>query len=202
MKHLIFSAIVLMLFSCKKTELEQKAPPSSPKTASRTVDGNKSLLFGSGSYIKVDVPSALRLTTFTLEAWVMPTGMGNTSQSGDGGVRGMPIITKGRGEGDYPSSLNVNYFLAINNNKKLVADFEEDNGRNHPITSNVIIPDNNWTHVAVSYEPESAVWKVYIDGKLNTTKDLGSNITPADASVAATAIATSMNSRRNCTRLL
>jgi hypothetical protein len=101
MKHLIFSAIVLMLFSCKKTELEQKAPPSSHKIAGRTADGNKSLLFGPGSYIKVDDASALRLTTFTLEAWVMPTGRGATTQSGAGGVRGMPIITKGRGEGDY-----------------------------------------------------------------------------------------------------
>jgi hypothetical protein len=77
-----------------------------------------------------------------------------------------------------------------------VADFEEDNGRNHPVTSNAVIPDNSWTHVAVSYEPESALWKMYINGKLNTTKDLGSNITPGDASAATTAIATSMNSRR------
>src|SRR5215210_1690870 len=195
MKNLILAATVLMLFSCKKTELEQNTPPSSHKIAGRTADGNKSLLFGSNSYIKVDNSLALRLTTFTLEAWVMPTGMGTTTQSGNGGVRGMPIITKGRGEGDYPSILNANYFLAIDDNKKLVADFEEDNGRNHPVTSNAVIRDNSWTHVAITYEPESAIWKLYINGKLNTTKDLGSNITPNDASVAATAIATSIDSR-------
>lgn len=195
MKNLIFAASVFMLFSCSKTELQEKAPPSSHETAGRTADGNKSLLFGPGSYIKVDDQSALRLTTFTLEAWVMPTGKGTTTQSGSGGVRGMPIITKGRGEGDYPSSLNVNYFLAINNNKKLAADFEDNNGGNHPVTSNAVIQDNKWTHVAVSYEPETSVWKMYINGVLDITKDLGDNVTPADAVVSASAIATSVDSK-------
>ncbi len=195
MKNLIFVASVFILFSCSKTELEQKAPPSSHKIAGRTAEGNKSLLFGSESYIKVDNELALGLTTFTLEAWIKPTGPGITTNSGSGGVAGTPIVTKGRGEADFPSSVNGNYFLAINSNKKLVADFEEAAGRNHPVTSNAVIADNDWTHVAVSYEPISSVWKMYINGKLDITKDLGSNIMPANVSVSAFAIATSINSK-------
>ncbi len=105
-----------------------------------------------------------------------------------------PIVSKGRGESDAPAAVNVNYLLGIGTTKKLAADFETSSGTNYAVVSNTIIEDNIWTHVAVSYDPVSAVWKLYINGVLDVTKDLGSNITPANTSIQPAAIATAFNS--------
>ncbi|MEJ7680288.1 MAG: LamG-like jellyroll fold domain-containing protein [Segetibacter sp.] len=150
---------------------------------------------GSNNYVNLGNGQALHLTSFTLEAWVKPENMGIKVSSGRGGTTSVPIITKGRGEDDFPSNVNVNYFLGINSDKKLTGDFEEVSGRNHPVRSNTSIFDGVWTHVAVTYEPKSAVWKLYINGKLDTTMDLGSNIFPASVSIQPASIASSFDSK-------
>ncbi len=155
----------------------------------------QSVQIGSSNYIKLSNNASLQLKAFTLEAWIQPLGTGLTSSSGNGSNTAVPIITKGRGEADVPSNLNVNYFLGINAQKKLTADFEQSSGTNRFIISKTSIQDGSWTHVAVSYEPVSAVWKLYINGALDTTKDMGSNITPAYQSIQPAAIGSALNSK-------
>lgn len=155
----------------------------------------QSVQIGSSNYIKLSNNASLQLKAFTLEAWIQPLGTGLTSSSGNGSNTAVPIITKGRGEADAPSNLNVNYFLGINAQKKLTADFEQSSGTNRFISSQTSIQDGTWTHVAVSYEPVSAVWKLYINGALDTTKDMGSNITPAYQSIQPAAIGSALNSK-------
>ncbi|HEX8678001.1 MAG TPA: LamG-like jellyroll fold domain-containing protein, partial [Segetibacter sp.] len=138
--------------------------------------------------------AALQLSAFTLEAWVKPVGAGITTTSGSGGITAVPIITKGRSEADAPANINVNYLLGIDVNKKLIADFEQGSGTNRPVVGITSIPNNVWTHVAATYDPVSAVWKLYINGVLDLTKDLGSNITPANTSIQPAAIATAFTS--------
>ncbi len=149
---------------------------------------------GSNNYVSLTNAASLRLTSFTLEAWIKVEGTGGTSNTGAGGVTAVPILTRGRGESDAPSNVNMNYFFGIDQNKKVTADFEESSGANHPVLSKTSIQDNTWTHVAVTYEPAAAVWRLYINGILETTKDVGSNIMPASISIQPAAIGTALNS--------
>jgi glucose/arabinose dehydrogenase len=156
---------------------------------------SQSLSFnGSNNYVHLTNDTTLHLNSFTLEAWIKPSGPGATTSTGSGGITAVPIITKGRGESDAPANLNMNYFLGIDANKKIISDFEESTGPNHPIISKAVIQDTIWTHVAVTYEAVSAVWKLYLNGALDTTKDLGSNKFPASGSVQPAAIGSALNS--------
>ena len=157
--------------------------------------GQSSLKFnGTNSYVSLGNDAALHLQSFTLEAWVKVEGTGIAASSGTGGLNAVPVIAKGRGEADAPSNLNMNYFLGIDANRKLTADFEEASGPNHPVVSKATIPNAVWTHVAVTYEPVSAVLKLYINGVRDTIKDLGSNKIPADVSIQPAAIGSALNS--------
>ena len=65
---------------------------------------------GSTNYVKLGNDVALRLTGFTLEAWIKVEGAGLATSTGAGGVKAVPVLTKGRGEADAPASVNMNYF--------------------------------------------------------------------------------------------
>ncbi len=147
------------------------------------------------SFDKADGTSGtekLNTASFTLEAWIKPEGTGVTATTGTGGIVAVPIVTKGRGNAESPSNLNLNYFLGIDKNKKLVADFEDSLGSNHPVVSKTLIPDNIWTHVAASYDSASAKWKLYINGVLDTTKIIGNNIYPVRNSIERAAIGSTL----------
>ncbi|MGZ6345819.1 MAG: hypothetical protein ACXWOW_10945, partial [Candidatus Limnocylindrales bacterium] len=75
----------------------------------------KALQFnGSSQYVTFGAAPSLGLTTFTLEAWVKRTGAGVATTTGTGGItNAIPLITKGRGEGETPANVNANYFLGI-----------------------------------------------------------------------------------------
>lgn len=156
----------------------------------------QSLTFnGSSSYVYLGKSQSFGLTAFTLEAWIKITGAGQPAGTGKGGIIAVPIIAKGRGEADAPASLNMNYLLGVDPTNRLSADFEESSGRNHPITSKAALPANTWTHVAVSYEPVTAVWKLYINGVQDTAQDIGSQVYPASTSSQPASIATALNSQ-------
>ena len=87
----------------------------------------------------------------------------------------------------------MNYFLGLVGDK-LAADFEEAAGPNHSIIGTTSIPSNTWTHVAATYEPVSAVWNLYINGILDNTLDIGTNILPVNNSIQHAGIATAINS--------
>ena len=114
----------------------------------------------------------LRASSFTLELWLRRTGAGVGTSTGTGGIASaIPLITKGRAEGETQAA-DVNYLFGIDaTSGRLVADFEEAQvaqggtspGLNHPITGNgVIAADGVWHHAAVTYD--GTTWNLYLDG--------------------------------------
>lgn len=159
---------------------------------------------GTSQYVTFGSSSpVLNASAFTLEAWIRIEGAGvTTSTSGVGGggfdnqtaaTGAVPLVTKGRGEGESPANININYFMGLQGNK-LVADFEEGTGPNHAVIGVTVIPLNTWTHVAATYEPVTAIWNLYINGVLDKTLDIGTNIMPANTSIQHAGIATAMTS--------
>jgi hypothetical protein len=122
--------------------------------------------------------NALGARAFTLEAWIRRDGAswGATTNTGTGGVTGVPLVTKGRGEAEN-SNVDANYFFGITATGRPVGDFEQfaagggwAAGQNHPACSSASISDQNWHHVAVTYST-TAGWHFYIDGVEGTTAD-------------------------------
>jgi hypothetical protein len=134
----------------------------------------------------------LNATSFTLEAWIRIDGNGVATTTGSDGITaGIPIIAKGRGESDAPSALNMNYFLGIDATNKLVADFEESTGPNHPVTGTSSLPTGVWTHVSATYG--SGSWNLYINGTLDKTESEGTAV-PVSTSTQHASIGSALNS--------
>ena len=131
---------------------------------------HKSLRFTDTTSVSLGNAAELKLTNFTLEAWVKIESYGSTTQTGTGAtglLNVVPIITKGRDEGDGTAAKDINYFLGYQQGlngaaTKLVADFEDASSVNHPVTSAATIPMNTWTHVGASYDVASKTWKLFV----------------------------------------
>ena len=118
--------------------------------------------------------SNLHASQFTLEMWIRRSGTSAGTTTGNGGFNtageAIPLITKGRGEGEIAGQ-DVNYFFGIHaTSGKLIADFEEaqSRGRWYKRRSQPSghgehrgVP-NVWHHVAVTYDGTD--WKFYLDG--------------------------------------
>ncbi len=166
------------------------------------VTGNanaQSLRFTDTSYVNLDNDASLKLTNFTLEAWIKIEGYGSTTETGSGGLSGViPIITKGRAEAE-SAVVDVNYFLGYRlSDMRLVADFEDNaTSTNHPVSSTGaggVLSNCVWTHVAASYNTATDEWKLYVNGVLNTTLSVGGNFTPQSASEVKACIGSTLNS--------
>jgi hypothetical protein len=111
---------------------------------------------------------ALGTATFTLAAWIKHMGTGKLGGTGGGGAMAEPIIGKACGEGDGNNTKDANYFLGLNANKKLNVDFETYvGGGNKPLTGITSIIDNEWTHVAATYD--GSWWRLYVNGVLDAS---------------------------------
>ena len=158
----------------------------------------QSLRFTDTSYVDLGNPVSLKLTNFTLEAWIKIEGYASTTETGTGGLTGViPIITKGRAETETPAT-DINYFLGYRlSDMRLVADFEDNiNSANHPVISTGaggVLSNCVWTHVAVTYNTATDEWKLYINGVLNTTLSAGGNFTPQSASNVNACIGSTLN---------
>ena len=136
---------------------------------------------------------ALGAQTFTLELWFKKTGAGTTTTSGTGGVTSaIPLLTKGRGEGE-GSTVDMNYFLGIDSVKRvLAADFEDTaGGVNHPVFGRTAICDNIWYHAAATYD--GTTWRLFLNGELEATVVVGA-FTPRFDSIQHAGLATAMTS--------
>jgi len=151
---------------------------------------------GTNDHIVLGSAASLRATTFTLEGWIKMEGPGVTASSGTGGIVAVPIITKGRGESE-TAGINMNYFLGVDANNVLVADFEEATGPNHKVIGNTQLKQNIWYHVAASYGSDGVggkEWKLYINGELDKQQTEAGAPTPEPNSAQHSAIGTAMNS--------
>ncbi len=143
-------------------------PHSVPANTALWFDGvDDYVTMGAAPELNAGGPPANGLT---LECWFRKEGAGRTSGSGSGGVTGVPLFGKGRGESD-GGTQDCNYFFGITTGGILVADFEAypatgiTAGQNYPITAtNTPITNGVWHHAAVTYDGSTATWKMYLDG--------------------------------------
>src|ERR1051325_8816975 len=145
---------------------------------------------------------ALGATNFTIETWFRRDGAGVSTSTGTGGVDAIPLITKGRAEGE-ASNVDMNYFLGIRaTDGVLVADFEEgatgtSPGLNHPVigtTPIAIAPANptaaDWHHAAATYD--GTTLRLYLDGALQASVAVGQP--PRADSIQHAGLGTAFNS--------
>jgi hypothetical protein len=151
---------------------------------------------GNDDHVTFGAAPALSLSNFTLEVWFKRTGAGTSVSTGGGGIAdAVPLIDKGRGEGD-GGNFDMNYILAVRaSDNRLVADFEEGAtgttpGLNHPVAGVTVITNNGWYHAAATYD--GATWRLYLNGALETNFFVGQP--PRWDSIQHAALATAMNS--------
>ena len=130
---------------------------------------------GSNDFVTFGQAPGLGLSNFTLESWFYWTGQGVALSSGSGGVTGIPLICKGRGEED-GTTKDCNYFFCIRTDGRLAADFEEhtsggSGGAAHPITGVTPATSNVWHHATATYDGTN--WALYLDGQLDNTAVAG-----------------------------
>ncbi|MCB0119542.1 MAG: hypothetical protein KDD72_10975, partial [Anaerolineales bacterium] len=171
------------------------AGPPTWTTAANAHLGNSSLQFnGTNQYVTFGSAPDLGATNFTLETWFYWTGGGATGTTGGGGLATViPLITKGRNESD-GSNVDANYYLGIQGGV-LAADFEDAaTGANHPVLGTTTITTNTWHHAAVTYDSATAVWTLYLDGVIDGTLDIGTNVLPRSDSIQHAAIGSALTS--------
>ena len=105
----------------------------------------------------------------------------------------IPLLTKGRGEGE-GSNVDMNYFLGIDSAKRvLAADFEDTiNGGNHPVLGRTAICDNIWYHAAATYD--GTTWRLFLNGELEATVVVGAFTRRAPTAFSTRGSATAMTS--------
>ncbi|HEV8199592.1 MAG TPA: LamG-like jellyroll fold domain-containing protein [Candidatus Polarisedimenticolia bacterium] len=172
---------------------------------SETCNGGGYSLALNGTTQSVTMGAAPGLGTadFTLEAWIKWNGLGTgaAASSGSNGISAVPVIAKGRGEAD-GSNLDCNYFLGIDANGRLAADFESidpavGGNNNYPAHGTAVVGANVWHHVAATYDapPGSGCWDLYLDGVLVTDPSgRCPNTTPRYDSIQHFGLGTAMNS--------
>lgn len=175
-------------------------------------DNETGLYFnGSSSYVTMGFgtasATAFGASSFTLECRVLKTGAGTTASTGSGGVTAQPLIAKGVGEAEN-SNVDANYFLGIDANGKLCADFEQKNatnngtayaaGQNFPITGSTILQNGIWYHLAATFDATTATWKLYVNGVEETGVTIPIapfvGVVPRDDSIQGLGIGTTLNS--------
>ncbi|MDQ3022483.1 MAG: LamG domain-containing protein [Bacteroidota bacterium] len=102
------------------------------------------------SYVAVRNSATLNITSsFTLEAWVLPTNVATPSFQ--------IILQKRAGNSD-------GYTLYLNNGRVAI--------RTNAITrlvGNILIPNNQWSHIAGTYSASTNTFRTYVNGGLDST---------------------------------
>lgn len=122
-----------------------------------------------GTYVTFGDPLKLDLAAFTIETWFKRTGAGTPVNTGGKGIASaIPLVTHGANQSE-GSRADANWMLVIDDSLDVIAaDFEDmATGRNHVITGVTPILENTWHHAAATYD--GATWKLYLDGKLEST---------------------------------
>lgn len=159
---------------------------------------DSAVYFGGGTgYVAMGPAPSLGLGAFTLECWFLETGAGTVVGTGTGGVTGRPLITKGRNEAD-GSNVDCNYFLGLDTDGHLVADFEAmpalgiPAGENFPLTGVGRAIPGAWNHAAVTYD--STGWRLYLNGELDAIGTPPFGALPREDSIQHFGIGTALNS--------
>ncbi len=158
---------------------------------------------GTSQYVGFGDAPEVGLQSFTIETWFRRTGNGVSITTGTGGIPAIvPLVTKGRGEGETPPNINTNWFLGINtnvaanaNDDVIAADFEDTaGGVNHPVSGVTPIQNNTWYHAAVAYDHLTGTWRLFLNGALERQLVLASAFVPESTSIQDLAIGSSLDS--------
>ena len=150
-------------------------------------------LDGRHAYVAVPPSPALGLSTFTVETWFNRKWLGDYTDSGDGGVQAVPLVARGRGESD-GDNRDVNYFVGLRYfDDRLVADFEDMEGNNHPLTGPTHVTEGSWNHVAAVYD--GSTWRLYLNGRLEAIQAV--TATPRFDSIQPVGIGSALDSNGN-----
>jgi len=146
---------------------------------------------GISDHVALGDPAALKLSTFTVETWFKREARGTTTTTGTGGITAIPLVAKGRNQGEN-STLDTNWFLGIRDSDgTLMGDFEASTGgTNVPITGQTAIPYGQWNHAAMTYG--NGVFRLYLNGNLE--REIKTTLIPRMDSIQHASIATAMNS--------
>lgn len=166
----VSAAVLLFAGGCSQSDapavgVDGGASPDGDASLACPEDTGGALLFdGVDDLAKTEVVPALGLEQFTVEAWVRRDGAGTTFSSGKGGLRLVPIATKGLGEGD-GSNIDCNYAFGLWG-EVLGADFEDmATGGNHPVVGATALEPGRWHHAAMTFD--GAALRLYLDGELD-----------------------------------
>lgn len=127
-----------------------------------------------GGYIEIPDSPALQNQEITIDAWVKPMGPGpNNDQWGS------PIVVKGFQfpAGQYNVSVSLWWSTNISGNQKFAFGIGNvyANWNTNVVVSNNNFTAGNWYHVAATYD--GYTMKLYVNGQLEGTKSLVTNIT-------------------------
>jgi len=199
------------VYTARATDDTGQTAVSSPVTVTTSFDpahppANTALRFdGVDDYVTMGVAPELGLggppnNGLTIECWFRREGAGISSGSGSGGVTGVPLFGKGRGESD-GSTVDCDYFFGIDASGHLVADFETypgtglTAGQNYPVVAhNDPIQTGIWYHAAATYDGATATWKLYLDGVEVGSATAAPGALPRYDSIQHFGIATAMTS--------
>ena len=133
-----------------------------------------------GTYVTFGDPAKLDLATFTIETWFKRTGDGTSITTGTNGIpNAIPLVTHGAQQAE-GTSVDANWVLVIDDSTDVIAaDFEDmATGLNHPVLGVTPITNNVWHHAAATFDGTS--WRLYLDGKLETTLSVAGFVPRSD----------------------
>ncbi len=122
-------------------------------------------------YLAAGDVNDLANTDYTISAWVK-------RDAGDNG--NFDIISK---RNYYNKNYNHGYALGINKDNKIMMEWRDpEDLNNNSIESSTTIPDNEWHHIAATFNTATNMTSLYVDGILEDSDDtLGPINTPSDS---------------------
>jgi len=175
------------------TNTSSSSPTSNPPARFMQLDG------GTGGGVPGTPYPANALATgtdsFSLSAWIKPTGAGKGVTTGSGGHASgfYPVVAKGCAQAE-GGTVDANYMMGVvrsGSTNYLAADFEAyTNGQNYPVTGTVGFADNVWTHIVATYD--GRYWRLYVNGQLDKVQDTGAQRAPRYDSTQYAAIGTTL----------
>lgn len=144
--------------------------PAGPHAISlRADDRGRAVASGSGGWT---------LPTFTVETWFRRADPGSgpavdvAVDTGEGGLRdAIPLVTRGSADsglaaGTRPAAEDrIDWFVGIDaSTGAMVADFQDRDGRNHPVMGVTSLAQGVWYHAAVTLD--GSAFRLYLNGRL------------------------------------
>ena len=134
------------------------------------VKNSKIIEFSGINYADVVNSRDINLNSFTVSVW-FNTAMNVTS--GNNAI----LLNKGGFGSDRPA-FNLNYGIWLNNREKVTGGFEASNGDDYFLTSQGAYDDGVWHNAIITFDDESHLLKLYLDGLEVATNSTNIGITP------------------------